>query len=354
MKQNSSHLRIKPHFTLIPHSLDQVELRQGVWNPLSFTLSDESGKGKLFSILKDLNGQYSIGDISKKHNVARADVEGVLDQLQHYGVIESSPSTLLDYYIEQACPSVMQRLYPSLQINSKKIILLGDNSITQTLINIIGNYFGCDQIQCLDQSSLQYQMLMGAGDHWLYDALKFENQIQLYTDWKDCLIVYAQEIMNPIVCSRLNVIAHELSITWIHGAIDGPFLFVGPLFSMPGGPCYVCFENRVSMNLREHASYVKYKQAIAEGKLYENSQFAMHMPLIHLLASHLSLEIINYLATGTSFTRNKVLSIYLPTMEIIFNEVLRISNCQVCGAIEHRDNQQLYFDYQSLFTGDQL
>jgi thiazole/oxazole-forming peptide maturase SagC family component len=354
MKQQASHLRIKPHFTIIPHSSDQVELRKGVWNPVSFTLNDDSGKGKLYSILKDLDGERSVADISKKHSVSRADIEGVLDQLQQLGAVETSSSNFLDYYIEQACPSVMQRLYQSGNTTSKKIILLGCNVITASLKSMIETYFPKHQVKYIEESNPQYQILVGSNDQWLYDALKLESEIELFSDWKDSLIIYAQQVMNPIVCNRLNIITHELKITWIHGAIDGPFLLIGPLFLATSGPCYSCFETRVSMNLREHASYVKYKQAIVDGKIYENSALSSHSPLVHLLASHLTLEIINYLATGTGFTRNKVLSIYLPTMEIAFNEVLKVSTCPVCGVIDHRDNHQLYFDYQSMFVRESV
>ncbi len=354
MKQNTAYLRIKPHFTIIPHSSDHVELRRGVWNPMSFTLNDESGKGKLYLILKDLNGENSVSDISKKYSISRAEVESVLDQLHTLGAVEKAASNILDCYIEQTCPSVMQRLYPKNCSSSKRIIFLGNNSITHTLSKMLKDYFPHYKMHYLDESSPQYKTLIGAGDQWLYDALKLENEIQLFSDWNDSFIVYAQPILNPIVCSRLNVIAHELKIPWIHGAIDGPLLLIGPLFSVPSGPCYACFETRVSMNLREHASYVKYKQALAEGKFVDDLAASLHSPLVHLLASHLALEIINYLATGSGFTRNKVLSIYLPTMEIAFNEVLKVSTCAVCGTVEHRDNHQLYFDYQSLFMQDNL
>lgn len=354
MKQNISHLRIKPHFTIIPHTSNNVELRKGVWNPSSFTLTDESEKGKLFSILKDLNGKNSVADISKKHDVPRADVEGILDHLQQLGVIENNSSNLLDYYVDQACPSVMQRLYPSKPISGKRIIILGNNPVNRILKDIISTYFVNSEIIEVDETSVQYKTLIGADDQWLYDALKLENEIKIFSDWKDSFVIYAQKVINPIVCSRLNVITHELKIPWIHGAIDGPFLLVGPLFSVPSGPCYSCFETRVSMNLREHASYVRYKQGLVEGKVTDDEASTLQLPLVHLLASHLALDVINFLAMGTGFTRNKVLSIYLPTMEIAFNEVLRVSTCSVCGAAEHRDNQQLYFDYQSLFVRESL
>lgn len=349
---NTINVRIKPHFNIIPHSSDHVELRKGVWNPVSYTVQDESSKGKLYKIIKDLNGINSISDIASKHQISRADIEGVLDHLQQIGVIEQAAANRIDYYVEQACPSVMQRLYPSNTSKMRKIILIGCNQMNLAIKNMLEGYFS--DIAIIDESDPLFKKLTSSTDGWMYDALDLETTVQLYSVWKEYFVVFSQSSMNPMSLMKWNMIAHELAIPWIHGSIDGPFLFIGPLFFDRSGPCYQCFEKRVTMNLREHASYVKYKNMLMAGKIEHTSTSPIQLPLIHLVASHLSLEIINYLATGTGFTKNKVLSLYLPTMEIVFNEVLRLSSCPVCGPVEHRDNRQLYFDYQSLFFGEKL
>ena len=43
--------RIRRHFSVIGHSDDVVEVRHGVWNPVSHTLRDDSGSGSLFRIV---------------------------------------------------------------------------------------------------------------------------------------------------------------------------------------------------------------------------------------------------------------------------------------------------------------
>jgi hypothetical protein len=102
------------------------------------------------------------------------------------------------------------------------------------------------------------------------------------------------------------------------------------------------------MNLREYSSYQKYKSAIVENKILSKSAFPMQSALNSLMISHLTMEILNFALTGCSFTRNKVLSIYLPTMEMTFNEFLKVSTCKNCGSQPHRDDSQLYFDVQGL------
>ena len=55
----------------------------------------------------------------------------------------------------------------------------------------------------------------------------------------------------------------------------------------------------------------------------------------------------NFLLTQSAFTTGKVLSIYLPTMEFSFNEVLRVPGCPACSR-PAREDVELYFDIRSL------
>src|SRR5579872_4444796 len=94
---NQANIRIKQHYSIIPHSPDLVEIRSGVWNPTSFMLSDHSQSGNLFKIVAALNGQASTGEIAKQHHLSRAEVEGVVDQLHQLDVIENAQLSLHEY-----------------------------------------------------------------------------------------------------------------------------------------------------------------------------------------------------------------------------------------------------------------
>lgn len=55
---------------------------------------------------------------------------------------------------------------------------------------------------------------------------------------------------------------------------------------------------------------------------------------------------------GSRFTFNKVLGIYLPTMEIAFHEILRLPQEAVRGPFPNRDEQTLYFDMRQWYAQD--
>ena len=97
------------------------------------------------------------------------------------------------------------------------------------------------------------------------------------------------------------------------------------------------------MNLRESASYQRYKRALVERQVREG-RLPVEPAIAGTLASLTALETLNFALTGSSFTVNKVLAIYLPTMEFTFNEVLRAPSCTACSPLPERDDTELYFD----------
>ena len=105
------------------------------------------------------------------------------------------------------------------------------------------------------------------------------------------------------------------------------------------------------MNLRESASYQSYKRALVERQVREGV-LPVEPAIVGMLASHTSFEALNYMLTGSSVTVNKVLGIYLPTMEVTYNEVLRSPVCSACSSSPERDDAELYFDMSRLMPAE--
>ncbi len=339
MKQAT--LRIKPHFSIIPHSAQQVELRSGVWNPTSFVINDESNTNKLYAILKDLNGQLTTQELSKKHHVSRSDIEGILDYLQQLNVIEGSAAETTDHYEEHLVTQSS-----GFHQSTENILIIGEDTICSELKRILENTANKSTVATLDPSDPALKNIK-INSQWMFDSFMLQEAVDQFSWWKDYFIVLALERNDPLLAMRINQINYTLGVPWIHGVMDGPFIFVGPTFVSQSGPCYHCFEKRVTMNLHEYASYQRYKEISIVSEFTENKIKVNH-PAMYVLASHLAMEITHYCSSKTYFTKGKALSIYLPTMEICFNEVLRLSGCPICGFVPHRDDQQLYYDYQTL------
>jgi thiazole/oxazole-forming peptide maturase SagC family component len=336
-------IRIKPHYSTIVHNSNMVELRHGVWNSVSHMLNDENEDGILAKIIIGLNDQLSTTEIANQLSISRSKVESVLDYLQQLGVLQAKSESFVDYYVDNVIPTLKRPGKFKYEI-SKPIVLIGDQYINKKIQEQLDDLL---KIEIID-GSLIWEMIKKSGDDWLYDALEQQKFIEKFESLKGKFVIFSSKHIDPILATRFNRIAYKMDIAWLHLAIDGPFIFVGPTFHGSVAPCFDCFETRVSMNLRESDGYQKYKNAIANNQIYTQDDDPLLSVTSNLLVTHATLEILNYLTTNCSFTTNKVFSIFLPTMEFIYHDLLRLPSCRTCGSVTHRDDTQLYFDFQKL------
>ena len=347
MSSSKDNLRIKRQYALVPHTADHVELRYGIWNPTVFSIKDDEEKGQLYRIMKCLDGTLSPAEITKKLDVSRATVESLIDYLMQLGVLESTASTAIDYYLETMMPNLRRSI--EREESRVPVLVMGDSSALNTEVqNLISGTVDPSVVQTLDSSNPLFEFLRKSSEDWIHDPIAFEDQLSRFAHWKGSFIVLVMESIDPSLCIKLNAICKGLGISWIHGAIDGPVLFVGPTFAVQRGPCYECFETRISMNLRDTQSYQSYKTALLDGRVTDNKCNPIHNSIRSILCGHLSMEAINFVLTGNTFTIGKVLTTFIPTMEIGFHEVLRTSGCSSCGSFQIKNDTQPHFDVQAL------
>jgi bacteriocin biosynthesis cyclodehydratase domain-containing protein len=349
VKKTQDNPRIKPYFSLVPHSADCVELRYGVWNPVSFTLTDDQKSGRLFELLRALDGSRSLEQLALEEQVSQEQLEDLLGYLRRLDLLETGPSTSLDYYLDNIIPPLKQgRVDDELAL---PVTVIGDDECGQAVVSYLRQSLPTADIARVSESDPAWRIIREADPTWLTNGLLFSERLGTFEHWRGRLLVFVTRLINPVQCQILNRVALELDIPWIHAAFDGPFLFVGPAFVPHRSACYECFEGRVMLNLRENAGYLRYKEALVR---QQRKQGAMPIEgvLCGLLGAHVAMEALNYVLTRSAFTVNKVLAIYLPTMEMTFNEVLRVPGCAGCGSSAMRDQETLYFDTRALIQNN--
>jgi hypothetical protein len=75
MNDLTTRYRVPPSFSIVAHSPDVVELRRGAWNPVSITLTDESGSGKLFQALDLMNGEATLQEVADRAGLTPEDAQ---------------------------------------------------------------------------------------------------------------------------------------------------------------------------------------------------------------------------------------------------------------------------------------
>ncbi|SRR6266849_5365204 len=342
-------LRLKRHYSIIAHSPDVAELRYGVWNPVSFTLTDDSASGHLFRILSRLDGRFSVAEIAAAEGIPQSDVEAVVEQLTELKLLEDQSTHALDYYLDHMVPNLLAHEGKN-KASPSSVVLFGDLEVSEQIARILSSSSLHDQYTVLAADDSLRSLLVECGTSWLFDSLDFEEGVRPFAQWRERLIIFGVTTVNPLEMRAWNRISLHYRIPWIHAAMDGPFLFIGPTFVPFRSPCYECLETRVVMNMRESASYQRYKNALVEGRA-AGIGAPLDTVLGAMLASLTAFEALNFLLTGTSFTVGKMLSFYLPTMEFAFNEVLRLPGCPACSPSPERDDKELYFDVRTLLEG---
>ncbi len=341
-----ANLRLKRHYSIIAHSPDVAELRYGVWNPVSFTLTDDSGTGHLLGILSRLDGRFSVAEIAAAEGVPESNVESVVEQIAELNLLEDQSTHALDYYLDHILPNLSVHEGKSKGTPSS-VVLFGDPEVSEQIDRILSSSSLHDQYNVLTADDTLRSLLSQCGKSWIFDSLDFEEGVRPFAEWRERLIVFGVTTVNPLEMRAFNRISLHYRIPWIHAAMDGPYLLIGPTFVPFRSPCYECLETRVVMNMRESASYQRYKSALVEGRA-TGTGVPLDTVLGAMLASLTAFEALNFLLTGASFTVGKMLSIYLPTMEFTFNEVLRLPGCPACSPAPERDDKELYFDVRAL------
>ncbi len=334
--------RLRRSFTVIGHSPDTVELRTGVWNPQSFTIKDESGQGRILNLILGLDGSLTPRELAKREGASRADVEAVIDHLYSLGAIEKGPTSALDAYLDTV--ATLGRA-PDPKEVADRVLLLGDPAITEQVGALLGNDLGVPVVPVGNDDRL-WTRLNTMTSAELHDGLSLAQLAEEFEPWCGSFAVVADRIVEPLRLRALNRIAHKIGMSFIHGVIDGPFLFVGPTVLPHSSACWECFETRMTMSLRESASYLAYRNALSQGQVVRGEPPVLPA-VLGVLGSHLALETTNFVRTGTTFTVEKVLGMYLPTMEIAYSEVLRLPGCRGCGSLTERDDVSLTFDPRS-------
>jgi bacteriocin biosynthesis cyclodehydratase domain-containing protein len=343
-------LRLKRQYSIVAHSNDVVELRHGTWNPISFTLRDDSTTGVLRRVLERLDGSLSTDEIADAEGVSRSEIDALVEQLADLGLLEDGPSHALDYYLDHAVPNLFP--YPGARGQARRsAVVVGKGGVPDEVARILGApAAGLDCNVAIGNGDL-HELLSRDGSGWLSDGLAFEERAQRFADWRDRFVVFASSTVDPVELRVFNRIALRHRIPWLHAAIDGPFLLVGPTFIPGRSSCYECLETRVLMNLREAASYQAYKHALAERRVVRTA--APLTRVLEAMAGSLSaFEALNFLVTEANFTVGKMLAVYLPTFEFSVNEVLRLPGCSACGSAPERDDRELYFDIRTLLDGE--
>jgi bacteriocin biosynthesis cyclodehydratase domain-containing protein len=326
---------------VIVHGADSVELRSGVWNSSSVTIADEEHKGKLAGIVMALADGGEAPSVARRAGASVDEVLSVVEALLAHDFLIPSGETSTWARVPYAAQRTLgmgaaDRAIPD------RVVLLSPREHRELCRTILPEKersavsFAEDKVVA---QLAERDLFLDADGFALTATDAFES-------WRGAVVAVVWPELNPLLLGNLNRLAHLVDFTLLSGAADGAFGIVGPTVVPGATACYNCAETRVLDTMRDHTLYTDYRRALAEGRV--QGKAAGMDPFQALIVAYTACELASLLTTGTAFTCGRLLTIYGPTMEILFHELAVVPGCLVCGTDSAYDSP-LYADLKGYF-----
>lgn len=145
-------------------------------------------------------------------------------------------------------------------------------------------------------------------------------------------IVMCVKNLTVVTMRNINRISVEFKIPVIYTFIDGPI--IGALATNPYSTgCLECFELRTLARLEDHVQYHNFVKIERKEYKSRGKTNIGQIPLLNMLVNIAVSEAYTFKRIGVSKFTGRLLTIYMPTMEIQVQDVLRVPYCPACGAV---------------------
>jgi thiazole/oxazole-forming peptide maturase SagC family component len=138
---------------------------------------------------------------------------------------------------------------------------------------------------------------------------------------------------------NLNRVALQSGQPVVVGFLDGPFVsLLG--YQAPYTGCFECFEQRSLARLEDHVNYHAFVRS-GLGRASRDTDGVT--PLMHVLASLTATEAHVWGTAKTGRLGGRLLNVYLPTLEIQAQDLLRMPSCPGCGVVAQQKLHEVNF-----------
>ena len=331
---------------------DEIRLRKGVWNHQEATLRLAGQPQPVVAILNAvyetlLGGQaLDLAAVGAAHGVNGDSLKQFHDLLE---MLKQQK------YLRAATQNDAARTVGSLlggtlgfeeQIASPRpVMLFSDGDYTTRSAKLLAQEMGlpldtadADLVRALTTTDLTQRG--DALDH--VDALaRLEKVFQPYS----CVLVCVAA-PNLTLLRNLNRLLIRAEKPLIAGLIDGPFVIALSTLATDTG-CFECFEQRSLARLEDTAVYHEFVRATAGG---EGSAAKWAAPQLHMLVSTILAEGFLYASFGMMRLAGRIVSVYLPLLEIQVQDLLRIPYCPACGFVSRAQMNEMYTSTRRIVT----
>lgn len=151
---------------------------------------------------------------------------------------------------------------------------------------------------------------------------------------------------NLSMLRNLNRLLIRNEMPLIIGLIDGPFITVLSTLATRTG-CFECYEQRMMARLEDTLAYKQFVENSKGSSFQAGRSFS---PPMHVLTAFVLSEGFLYSTLSTLRLGGRVVSVYLPLLEIQVQDLLRVPYCPGCGFISKSKMNEMYTSSRRLIN----
>ena len=329
---------LKDGVRILDNGADEIRLRKGIWNYEEAELDMQGFTEDFKKCFRAVMDALCTEEGFNAENVARykldATEEGtvyqVLEQLEAGNYLTDKANRDLNRDISYAILGYAMDGSQG-EVNEDtdgKILVISDckyakETATQmaATMKVTAEIMSDDLYERLSKADLTTKT---DGLHTAENMAAFAEELGKYSVIMACFKNVPAKLMH-----NLNRVALECRIPVVVAFVDGPMVSILSYKPFDVG-CYECFENRSLARIQDHVLYHKFEMG-SRARVGEDE--AGIIPVINILANLALSESYLYLHFGSSRFEGRLLTIFVPTLEIQVQDVLRVPFCPACGMV---------------------
>ncbi|WP_251861302.1 streptolysin associated protein SagC [Clostridium sp. Marseille-Q2269] len=315
---------------------NEIRFRSGLWNYNEAVL-DLKGETENFitsfrSIINNFknNKGFSLDDLDK-HNLNKEEKNNlinVINSLAEAGMLCSEEDKDNNFEMSKVLLGDFRYTLNESERKEEKVLFISDNDYAKETAKNLSDSMGMKLDLCSKES---IENIISKDLTSNLDALQRKRDIEdiksQLKDYSSVLICMGHINMN--LFRNINRVSIELKKPVIMSFIDGPFISILSTLPPKTG-CLECFEQRILSRLEDHVLYHKFIEN--DFKPNEKAHKSI-IPLLNIMTNMLISEGFLINNFNTCKIEGRVLSIFVPTLEIQCQDLLRVPFCPACGNI---------------------
>ncbi|KRU24277.1 thiazole/oxazole-forming peptide maturase SagC [Clostridium sporogenes] len=353
MKNNTIY-RLSNNLRIYDNGENEIRFRSGLWNyneaVLDLSTETENFTKSFRKVIDNLKNNKGISvknlDEYELSNEEKNNLINVIDSLNEAGMLYSEDEKDNDFEISKVLLGDFRYTLNKKEKNNQKLLFISDNDYAKQTaknlsdgMNINLDLYSKENIDNIISKDLTSNL----------DALEKKSNIEdIKNQLKDySAILICMSHINMNLFRNINRVSIELKKPIIMSFIDGPFITTLSTLPPKTG-CLECFEQRILSRLEDHVLYHKFIES--DFKPSDKSHKSI-IPLLNIMTNMVISEGFLINNFNTCKIEGRVLSIFVPTLEIQSQDLLRVPFCPACGNISKAKLKEINISTRNIVDG---